>query len=87
MMIKLHSNQNSTIRFFIIMILLILSAFALLYGLQSLIEHKSPDDLASISALGFSFITYFNYHFLIILGALGISLSCWLRAGYKISVY
>ena len=82
-MYQLQYDKNPNIRFIIVSILFILSAIILLFGVQSLIEHKSPENLGSLNSLGHGFITYFKYHLLIIFGALGFTLTLWLRERYK----
>ena len=54
---------------------LILSLLVIFFGVSGIIEHKSPEDLASLSILSSSFIHYFEYHALIIVGALSLTFS------------
>lgn len=54
-------------------ILLVISLVTLFFGIFGIIENKTPQDLASISTLGISFITYIEYNVMIFLGALGIT--------------
>ena len=58
-------------------VLFFLSVLIVAGGVLGLIEHKSPQSLASLSTLSLSLIIYFEYHAMIILGALGISYSAW----------
>ena len=52
-----------------------LSLFVIFYGVSGIIEHKSPENLASLATLSSGFITYFKYHILIISGALFLTFS------------
>ena len=54
-------------------ILLVISLVTLFFGIFGIIENKTPQDLASISTLGISFITHIEYNLMIFLGALGIT--------------
>ena len=56
-------------------ILFTLSLFVIFYGVSGIIEHKSPEDLASLATLSSGFITHFKYHALIISGALCLTFS------------
>jgi len=56
-------------------ILLTLSLFVIFYGVSGIIEHKSPENLASIVTLSYSFINYIEYHALIFFGALCFTFS------------
>lgn len=58
-------------------ILFTLSLFVIFFGVSGIIEHKSPENLASLTTLGSGFITYFEYHALIIFGALCFTFSLW----------
>ncbi|MCU7938315.1 MAG: hypothetical protein KZQ64_08710 [gamma proteobacterium symbiont of Bathyaustriella thionipta] len=61
-------------------IIFTLSLFMLFTGVYGIIEHKSPDNLSSLMILGSGFITYFEYHALIIFGALCFTFSiCFMR--------
>ena len=54
-----------------------LSVFIIFSGISGIIEHKSPEVMASLSTLGNSFFAYFKYHALIIIGALSLTFSIW----------
>jgi hypothetical protein len=62
--------------------LFILSIIILTFGILGLIEHKSPTNLASLNTLSSSFITHFEYHIMIIIGALIFTLSIWISKYY-----
>ncbi|MCU7834286.1 MAG: hypothetical protein KZQ83_03450 [gamma proteobacterium symbiont of Taylorina sp.] len=61
----------------IILAIFMLSFVTLFFGVSGIIEHKSPADIASLTLLGSSFMSYFEYHALIIIGALSLTLSIW----------
>ena len=54
-----------------------LSLLVIFFGVSGIIEHKSPENLASLASLGSGFITHFEYHALIIFGALCFTFSIW----------
>ncbi|MBF0263741.1 MAG: hypothetical protein HQL46_00585 [Gammaproteobacteria bacterium] len=56
-------------------ILLTFSALIMFMGIAGIIEHKSPEDLASLTILSQSFINSIEFHFLIFAGALGVTIS------------
>lgn len=79
-MYKQHNNiiniaQKSFLK--IIYPIIALSLFIIFFGVSGIIEHKSPDNLASLATLGSGFITYFEYHVLIICGALSVTFAVW----------
>jgi len=59
--------------------LFMLSFIILTFGILGLIENKSPTNLASLNTLSSSFITYFEYHIMIVIGALIFTLSVWIK--------
>ncbi|MDX2507882.1 MAG: hypothetical protein QNL62_25880 [Gammaproteobacteria bacterium] len=78
-MYNLNSNiENKKQSFGFAIILLVVSVLSLFFGILGIVEHKSPHNLESLSTLGISFITYLEYHAMILLGTLGITLSVWL---------
>jgi len=72
-----HKNDNHSIWVKIVITLLGMSLLVLFFGVTGIIENKSPENLASLNSLSTSFITYFEYHALIITGALGFTLAVW----------
>lgn len=63
-------------------LLLLSSLIILLIGVFGLIEHKSPENLGSMSTLGLSFLIYIEYHLMIILGAFGSVFATWYLQNY-----
>ncbi len=55
----------------------VLSLLFIFCGVSGIIEHKSPENIASLTTLSTGFITYFEYHALIIIGALCFTLAIW----------
>ena len=76
---KRHNIMNISHESFsrIIYTILALSLFVIFFGVSGIIEHKSPDNLASLTTLSSAFITYFKYHILIICGALCFTFAVW----------
>ncbi len=72
------TNENKEQSFWFTVILLVVSIVSLFFGILGIIEHKSPNNLESLTTLGISFFVYIEYHAMIILGTLGITLSAWL---------
>jgi len=62
--------------------LFMLSIIILTLGILGLIENKSPTNLASLNTLSSSFITYFEYHIMVIIGALIFTLRVWINRHY-----
>lgn len=58
-------------------IFFILSVSMIFIGVSGIIEFKSPDSLGSLAMLSSAFFNHFEYHVLIILGALIFTLSVW----------
>jgi len=54
-------------------LIFIISALLVFFGVNGIIENKSPENLASLSILGNSFIENFEYHVLIFAGAFGVT--------------
>lgn len=54
-----------------------LPLFMLITGIAGIIEQESPESLASIGAIGSGFFNSFDMHFLIILGAFGVTFIIW----------
>ncbi|GEM_PF-3421834 len=78
-MYHLNSNvEGKEYSFRFAVILLVVSLLILFFGILGIIEHKSPDYLKSLATLGISFFVYIEYHVMIIIGTLGITLSAWL---------
>lgn len=61
----------------ITMLLILLPLFMLITGIKGIIEQQSPDNLASLNSVGFSFMNFFDMHFLIIAGAFGVTFIIW----------
>ena len=61
------------------MVILILPIFVFLLfnGINAMILQNSPENLESMSTLGFSFVTFLDLHFRILFGALGITFVIW----------
>ncbi|MCW8929584.1 MAG: hypothetical protein OQL19_05020 [Gammaproteobacteria bacterium] len=77
---KHHNLMNSSHEHYpksIHTILLFLSVLVIFLGVSGIIEHKSPENLATLSTLSSGFFTYFEYHLLIISGALSLTFSMW----------
>lgn len=77
---QLHDIMNighETFSKIVYTILFTLSLFVIFFGISGIIEHKSPENLASLTTLSSGFITYFEYHALIIFGALCFTFSMW----------
>jgi len=65
----------------VIFSIIMLSFITMIVGVSGIIEHKSPENISSLSLLSSGFITYFKYHALIILGASSLTLSVWFMVG------
>jgi len=79
-MYTLKHNQkspNNALLSAFIPVLSVISLMVLFFGISGIVENKSPVNMASVSTLGLSFVTYFEYHILIIMGALGFTSSLW----------
>lgn len=61
----------------IVLLFLPVSVYLLFSGINAMILQNSPDNLASISSLGYSFFAFLDLHSMILLGALGITLVIW----------
>ena len=62
----------------IIFVVLGMSLLMLFLGVAGIVEHKTPESMANITTLTSSFFYYFEYHILIISGALGFTFAAWL---------
>lgn len=80
-MYKQHNNfmgiSHESLLKAVYTIIFSLSAFVIFFGVSGIIEHKSPENLGSITALGSGFFVYFKYHALILFGALCFTISMW----------
>ncbi len=61
----------------VVLLCLPIFAFLLFNGINKMILQNSPDNLASISSLGYSFVNFLDLHSMILLGALGITFVVW----------
>jgi len=61
----------------IIFLFLPVFVYLLFSGINAMILQNSPDNLESISSLGYSFFTFLDLHSMILLGALGITFVIW----------
>jgi len=61
----------------IAILLIPLPLFMLFTGTEGIIEKDSPENLASISSLSYSFFNSFGMHILILSGALGVTFLIW----------
>ncbi len=56
-----------------------LSVLVIFLGVAGIIEHKSPQNMENVVTLSAGFITHFEYHLLILLGALIFTFAAWLK--------
>lgn len=54
------------------------SLLSLFFGVAGIVEHKSPASMANMGTLANGFFSLFEYHLLIMTGALGSTFSVWL---------
>lgn len=54
-----------------------LSLLIIFLGVSGIIEHKSPEEISSLTTLSTSFFSNLKYHALIIIGALCFTFSVW----------
>ena len=79
-MFNLNHNReikSKSLELTFMMSFLMASIIMFVYGISGIIEHKSPHNLQSALTLMGGFIMYFEYHLMIILGALGSTFSIW----------
>jgi len=61
-----------------IVALLGMSLLIMFMGVSGIVEHKSPVYMETVGTLATSVLAYYEYHALIIAGALGFTFSVWL---------
>lgn len=77
--LKRLSNKQSHCLSHIEMLSFLLISLVLLYtGVTGIIENKSPENLSSVWTTMAGFFTYFQYHLLILFGALTFTFGTWL---------
>ena len=76
---KNHSLSLTTISIFFL-----LSIFTLSSGVIGIVENKTPLDLGSVQMLSSSFIRYIEYHAMIFLGGISLTITSWFLQQYLI---
>lgn len=74
----LNGKQSNYFSHFELLPLLLFSLMLLYVGIAGIIENKSPENLSSVWSTMVGFFTYFQYHLLILSGALTFTFGIWL---------
>ena len=77
-------RKNHPISLTAISILFLVSLFTLSSGVIGLVENKTPLDLGSLQMLSSSFFRYIEYHAMIFLGGISLTITSWFLQQYLI---
>lgn len=75
---RLNDKQIHSLSHVELLPLLLFSLVLLYAGVTGIIENKSPENLSSVWSTMVGFFSYFQYHMLILSGALAFTFGTWL---------
>jgi len=80
MLRKMNNLKDSNYTLFLTTVYIgfVLSFMLVVFGVSGIIEFKSPENLSTITTLAEGFVYHFEYHILIIAGALCFTYFLWL---------